>query len=86
MGNRLLEILAREKITAYRVAKDLGIDRGQLSRFLNGKVNISLNLMEQVADYLGYDLLLVKRKSPGKGESDGNNLQARKGVLDQILP
>jgi transcriptional regulator with XRE-family HTH domain len=68
MGNRLREILKRENITAYRVAKDLGIDRGQLSRFLNGKVNISLNLVEQIAEYLGYDLLLVKRPSRKGGK------------------
>ncbi len=69
MGNRLREILNREKVTAYRLCKDLGIDRGQLSRFMNGKVNISLNLLEQIADYLGYDLLLVKRKrSRGGGK------------------
>ncbi len=69
MGNRLREILNREKVTAYRLCKDLEIDRGQLSRFMNGKVNISLNLLEQIADYLGYDLLLVKRKrSRGGGK------------------
>lgn len=68
MGNRLREILKREKITAYQVTKDLGIDRGQLSRFLNGKVNISLNLLERIADHLGYDLLLVKRPSRKGGK------------------
>ncbi len=69
MGNRLIETLNREKVTAYRLCKDLEIDRGQLSRFLNGKVNISLNLLERIADYLGYDLVLVKRKrSRGGGK------------------
>ena len=67
MGNRLREILNREKITAYRLCKDLEIDQGQLSRFMNGKVNISLNLLEQIAGYLGYDLLLVKRQTSRKG-------------------
>jgi transcriptional regulator with XRE-family HTH domain len=67
MGNRLREILNREKITAYRLCKDLEIDQGQLSRFMNGKVNISLNLLKQIAEYLGYDLLLVKRQTSRKG-------------------
>ena len=67
MGNRLKEVLEKEGITAYRLSKDLGIDRGQLSKFLSGKVNISLEMFEQVADYLGYDLMLVKRKRPRKG-------------------
>jgi transcriptional regulator with XRE-family HTH domain len=69
MGDRLREILNREEVTAYRLCKDLEIDRGQLSRFMNGKVNISLNLLERIAEYLGYDLLLVKRKrSRGGGK------------------
>ena len=67
MGNRLKEVLKREKVTAYRVWKDLGIDQGQLSKFFSGKVNISLEMMEQIADYPGYDLVLVKRKRPRKG-------------------
>ena len=67
MGNRLKEVLEKEGVTAYRVCKDLGIDRGQLSKFLNGKVNISLEMLQQIADYLGYDLMLVKRKRPRKG-------------------
>jgi transcriptional regulator with XRE-family HTH domain len=69
MGNRLKEVLKREGVTAYRLWKDLGIDQGQLSKFFSGKVNISLEMMEQIADYLGYrlDLVLVKRNRPKKG-------------------
>ena len=67
MGNRLQKVLQREGVTAYRLWKDLGIDQGQLSKFFSGKVNISLEMMEQIADYLGYDLVLVKRKQPKKG-------------------
>jgi transcriptional regulator with XRE-family HTH domain len=67
IGNRLKEVLQREGVTAYRLWKDLGIDQGQISKFFHGKVNISLELLEQIADYLGYDLELVKRKQPKKG-------------------
>jgi transcriptional regulator with XRE-family HTH domain len=68
MGNRLKDILTREGVSAYRVCKDLGLDKGQLSRFLNGKSNLTLIKIERIADYLGYDLLMVKRKSSRKGE------------------
>lgn len=67
MGNRLREVLKREGVTTYRLWKDLSIDQGQLSKFFNGKVNISMEKLEQIADYLGYDLLLVKRKRSRKG-------------------
>jgi transcriptional regulator with XRE-family HTH domain len=68
MGNRLKDILTREGVSAYRVCKDLGLDKGQLSRFLNGKSNLTLIKIERIADYLGYDLQMVKRKSSRKGE------------------
>jgi len=61
MGNRLKDIMEQEKVTAYRLWKDLGIDQGQLSRFLHGEESISLKKLEKIADYLGYDLRLVKR-------------------------
>ncbi len=67
MGNRLREVLKRERVTAYRLWKDLGIDQGEISRFFHGKQNISLEMLERIADYLGYDLVLVKRKRPRKG-------------------
>ena len=67
MGNRLKEVLEKEGVTAYRLWKELEIDQGQLSKFFNGKVNISLEMLERIADYLGYDLVLVKSKRPRKG-------------------
>jgi transcriptional regulator with XRE-family HTH domain len=66
MGNRLRRILKREKVSAYRLSKDLGIDKGQLSRFFHGKQNVSLTLLERIADYLGYELDFVKRKRSRK--------------------
>jgi transcriptional regulator with XRE-family HTH domain len=67
VGNRLREVLKREGVSAYRLWKDLQIDRGQLSRFFHGKQNISLTKLEQIADYLGYDIEFVKRKRSRKG-------------------
>ena len=62
MGNRLKDIMEREQVSAYRLWKDLGIDQGQLSRFFKGEASISLKKLDQIADYLGYDLQWVKRK------------------------
>ena len=67
MGNRLREVLQREGVTRYRLCKDLGIDQGEMSRFFHGKQNISLPMLERIAGYLGYDLVLVKRQRPKKG-------------------
>jgi transcriptional regulator with XRE-family HTH domain len=67
VGNRLREVLKREGVSAYRLWKVLEVDQGQMSRFLQGKQNISLDKLEQIADYLGYDIELVKRKHSRKG-------------------
>jgi transcriptional regulator with XRE-family HTH domain len=67
VGNRLREVLKREGVSAYRLWKDLGIDKGELSRFFHGKQNISLPKLEQIVDYLGYDIEFVKRKRSRKG-------------------
>ncbi len=70
MGNRLKDILKREKVTAYRLCKDLGMDQAHMSRFLNGEVSsISLKKLVRIADYLGYDLTMVKRR-PSQERSD----------------
>ena len=67
MGNRLREILKREKVSAYRLWKELHIDQGQLSRFFQGKQNISLDRLEQIAKHLGYDIRFVKLRPSQKG-------------------
>ena len=69
MGNRLKHIMKREKVTAYRICKDLGISQGHFSRFINGEASFSLEKLEKIADYLGYDLKWVKR-SPSRERSE----------------
>jgi transcriptional regulator with XRE-family HTH domain len=67
MGNRLKNIMEREKISAYRLSKDLDLDKGQLSKVLNGKGDYSIERLTLIADYLGYDIAFVKRTPSKKG-------------------
>ena len=67
MGNRLKNIIEREKISAYRFSKDLGLDKGHLSKVLNGKAEYSIERLTMIADHLGYDIEFVKRKPSKKG-------------------
>jgi transcriptional regulator with XRE-family HTH domain len=67
VGNRLREVLTREGVSVYQLCKDLGLDKGQLSRFFHGKQGISIAKLEQIADYLGYDINFVKLKRSRKG-------------------
>jgi len=45
-----------------KTARDLGIDSGSLFRSLLDGSNLKLSRIEQLLDYFGYDLKLVKRK------------------------
>jgi len=67
MENRLKHIMEREHVSAYRLSKDLGLDKGHLSRFLNGKAEYSVKKLALIADYLGYDMAFVKRTPSKKG-------------------
>ncbi len=69
MGNRLKHIMKREKVTAYRICKDLGINQGHFSRFIRGEASFSLEKLEKIADYLGYDIEYVKRR-PSRERSE----------------
>ena len=68
MGNRLKDLMKREKVTAYRVCKDLGIDHGNFWRFLHKNAGLSLEKFLQVVGYLGYDIKFVKRRRSRKGD------------------
>ena len=39
--------------TRYRLAKETGVDQSLLSRFVRGKSNISLNMIDKLADNIG---------------------------------
>jgi len=67
MENRLREVLKREGITPYRLWKELGIDQSVMSKFLRGRYGLSVRKLEQIADYLGYELTLAKRRPSRKG-------------------
>ena len=67
IGGQIKELLAKERVTAYRLCKDLGLDQGYLSRVLNNDVNPSYEFTKQMLNYLGYDIRFVKIKSQKKG-------------------
>lgn len=51
-GDVLKSLLDEKGITAYRLAVDLNIDRGLLSKIVNNKRQPSLNMLQKIADYL----------------------------------
>ncbi len=70
MGQILDQI--REAIQAsgksrYRISKDTEITQSQLSRLLSGKRGLSIEALENMAEYLGFEVTLKpKQKRKGK--------------------
>lgn len=49
--------------TRYRLWKDTGIDQAHLSRLLTGKVGLSLENLERLADALDLEIIVRRRKA-----------------------
>lgn len=59
---RTRQIIEASPVTRYQIAKDTGIDQTTLSLFVNGKRGLSIERVEIVLDYLGYEIEIVKRE------------------------
>ena len=53
--------------TRYRIAKDSGVSAGQLSRLVNGERGMTVDTIEQLADYLGLRITLEPKTKTRKG-------------------
>lgn len=64
----LREIIKKEGLTPYAVAKAIGIDHASLYKSLMDTANPEWNTIKKVLDYLGYEFKIIKRKEvkPGK--------------------
>lgn len=52
--------------TPYAIAKGAGVARSQLSRLLRGEAGLNADTVEQLADYLGLEIV-VRPKRTRKG-------------------
>ena len=58
---KILRNLVKER-GLRRTSRDLGIDSGSLFRSLQDGSNLKMGRIEQLLNYFGYDLKLIKRK------------------------
>lgn len=63
---RIFQILDEKGITAYKMAKDIGMSTARLSNWKQGKSTPSAEALAQIADYLGVstDYLLGRTDDP----------------------
>ena len=49
-------------VSRYRIARETGIEEAALSRFVNRKRGLSMEALDQLADYFGFRLVKSKGK------------------------
>ena len=58
----LRRAIKESKVSRYRIAMDLGIDQGLLSRFMKAETGLAVDTVEKIADYLGLKITFEPKK------------------------
>lgn len=53
--------------TAYAIAKGANVARSQISRLLSGESGMSVDTIERLADYLGFQITIEPKRKTKKG-------------------
>lgn len=56
---KLREVRKEKKITTTQAANAMGMDTSSLSRYENGKINISLDMLIKFAEYYGCNVSIL---------------------------
>jgi transcriptional regulator with XRE-family HTH domain len=70
----ILEILNRENLSRSKLANIMGKTRGYISQRLNGRRNITLRSLSDIAYYLGYYVDIVFKRKIEQGEQTSLDL------------
>ena len=79
IGALLREIIKKKKLTYRKIAGDLGMDHGNLYHSLANGANPEWKTIENLLNYLGYDVRLVERKEVKPEKSKPSQSRRRKG-------
>ena len=64
LGKEFATLRKSKNITSQQMAKDLNISRSTISNFENGGiVDIGFKKVLQIADYLGYEIIIKEKSS-----------------------
>lgn len=62
LQDEIKEVLEKQGITAYRVWKETGIHQSSMSKFFAGQRMFSVETLNTLLDYLGYELTIRKKR------------------------
>lgn len=60
LRHQLQRVIEASGMTVYKIAKESGVDKAQLSRFLSGKGGMTLDTIERLAPVLGIAITTTK--------------------------
>ena len=69
ISEQIREALIGSGVSRYRIAKDLGVSQAQLSRFVNNKAQLSVDLLDRLADYLDLEVRRKAKRPAGKSKA-----------------
>ena len=59
-------------VSRYRIAKDIGIDQGQMSRLMSGQTSLSLEALERLCEYLNLEIIIQPKPKKSRDKKQGN--------------
>ena len=65
-SDQIRQAVEASGLSRYRICKDAGIDQAAFSRFMAGKVGLSMPTVDALADVLGLDVVACKRIDAAK--------------------
>ncbi len=74
MSGRLQEAIEGAGMTRYAIAKGSGVEQSALSRFVRRERTLSLDAVDALAVFLGWELVPSKRRAraPRDGQKGGD--------------
>lgn len=67
-SEQIRKLLKESDVTRYRISQDTGIDQAVLSRFVNKKGGLSMDALDQLAEYFGWSVIADDKKRRQKGK------------------
>ena len=64
--DQIRKVIEASDVSRYRIAKDVGIDQGQMSRLMNGQASLSLEALERLCDYLDLEIVIQPKSRQSK--------------------
>jgi transcriptional regulator with XRE-family HTH domain len=67
-SEQLRRAIQQSELSMYAIAKQTGVDKGQLSRFMSGERGLNVESFETLANLLGLELVERQAAKPAKGK------------------